>query len=104
MLLIHQWSSNKYHTSLVLPVWRQAIIWTNAGWFIVNSTIEYKLQLNLNKDTKIFIWKNAFENVISWMGAILFWPECVERINQTRLYFMWGALFSYVSWFKVLLC
>ena len=48
------------------PIRRQAITWTNA---VVNRTLRNKCQWNLNRNT--FFHKNAFENVVCEMGAIL---------------------------------
>ena len=38
---------------------------------IVNCTLKNKLQWNLNRNTKLFIHENAFENVVCEMTAIL---------------------------------
>ena len=43
----------------------------NAGLFIVDWTIRNKLQWNSKQNTKIFIQKNASENIVCEMVAIL---------------------------------
>ena len=44
----------------------------------VNCNLRNKLQWNLNQNYKIFIQENVFKNVVCEMGAILFWPHCVN--------------------------
>ena len=53
------------------PDRRQAIIWTNA---------RNKFQWNLSLNSYIFILKNAFENVVRKISAILSWPQCESNI------------------------
>ena len=43
----------------------------NQCWLIVNWTLRNKLQWNLNQNTKLFIYENAFENAVCEMAAIL---------------------------------
>ena len=43
----------------------------NQHWVIVNWAIGNKLQWNMNRNTKLVIHENAFENVASEMAAIL---------------------------------
>ena len=47
------------------------IIWTIAGWVIGNCTLRNKLRWNFKQNTNIFIHKNAYENIICKMAAIL---------------------------------
>ena len=61
-----------------MPVWHQAIIWTNDGL----STLGNKFQWKLNHNTTIFIKENGFENVYK-MTAILFGPQGVN-INPKK--------------------
>ena len=60
----------------LLPVRRQAIIWTNAGLLLVGP-LGKKTQWNLNQN-KIFIQENAFENVGCKMATTLSRPQYVE--------------------------
>ena len=64
----------------------------NQSRFIANWTIRNKLQWNLNQNTKIFIHKNASENIVCEMAAI----------SQTIFSdtFLWMKIF--VFWFKFL--
>ena len=55
----------------LVPVWRQAIIWTNAGLLSIES-LETNLSEIFNQNTNFFIYKNASENIICEMAAILF--------------------------------
>ena len=59
------------------PGWRQAINWTSAGILFIGP-----LETNFNEILiKIFIDKNASDNVICEMSAILPWPQCVNGIS-----------------------
>ena len=49
-------------------------------WNIVNWTLSNKLQWNPNRNSYIFIHKNAFENVICEMASSLFRRQCVNTI------------------------
>ena len=51
----------------------QAIIWTNAGIFLIQP-----LGTNLVKFSYIFIQENALQNIVWKLQAILCWPQCVE--------------------------
>ena len=66
----------------LLPVRRQAIIWTNAGLLLIK-TLGDKFLWNLNQNTRISIDKNAFENVICKMSAIFCWSQCVNSLVLT---------------------
>ena len=54
-----------------------AIIWTSAG-ILLYSNLRNKLQWNLKQNPYIFIKRNAFENSVCKMVAILSWPLCVK--------------------------
>ena len=60
------------------PGWCQAIIWTKNIANYIQSLGE-KLQSSLYRNWYIFIQENAFENVVWKMGAILCWPQYVNR-------------------------
>ena len=51
------------------PVWRQAIIWTNAGILLIGPLVTNNHDF-FNHNSCIFIHKNPFENVVCEMGAI----------------------------------
>ena len=61
------------------PGRRQAIIWTNDGILLIGP-LGTKLQWNFNYNSNIFIHKNAFEDVVWKMAAILSQPQCVNAI------------------------
>ena len=67
------------------PGGRQAIIWTNDGIFLIGPLGINKRQWNLNRNLKIFIQENAFENVVWKMAAILSRPQCVNFGAGNRL-------------------
>ena len=46
---------------------------------VVNCTLRNKLQWNFNQDTKLFFHKNASENILCKMGAILCRGRWIER-------------------------
>ena len=52
---------------------------------LVHWTLRNKLQLNLNQNTKLFIHKNAFENVACEMAAILTMEGLVNRCGWNIL-------------------
>ena len=52
------------------PVRRQAIIWTSAGVLVIRSLGTNFSEL-LSKNSYIYIQRNAFENVVCEMAAIL---------------------------------
>ena len=74
----------------LLPGWCQSIIWTNDK-SIVNWTIDNKLLWNLNLNSNIFTKKNAFENVVWEMSAILSQPQFVN----------WFHSWASTSWIEV---
>ena len=63
------------HTTLV--GWSAPSHYLNQCWNIVNWNLTNKLQLNLKRNSYIFIQENAFENVCE-MAAILSRPKCVS--------------------------
>ena len=64
----------------------------NQCWNIVNWTLRNKPQWNFDQHSYIFIKKNAFENLICKMAAILSQPECVN--NNTFSIFMLEILYE----------
>ena len=58
----------------------------NQSWFIVNWTLRNKFQWNLNQNTKLFIHKDAFENVVYEMAAILSRGRCVKASHCMPYY------------------
>ena len=50
----------------------------NQCWDIANWTHRNKFHWSIKQNSYIFILKNAFENVVWKMGAILSWPQCVK--------------------------
>ena len=59
------------------PVRRQAITWTKCS-LIVNLTLRNTVQCNANRNTKLSIHENAFENVVCEMAVILSWVRWVN--------------------------
>ena len=58
--------------SVLSPVRRQAITWTNAVWLSIRPLgIRSKFHWNLNQNTKPSIHENALENAVSEITAIL---------------------------------
>ena len=57
----------------------------NQCWVIVNLTIRNKLKWNFNQNTKLFISKNASENIVCKMAAILPKGKWVNHV-VTRLH------------------
>ena len=62
------------------PDRRQAIIWTNAGWIIVNWTLANIFQWKFNQNTAIFIEENAHENIVCEMAFTLSRPQGVKVV------------------------
>ena len=72
----------------------------NQWWNIVNWTLGNKLQWNLNRNLNIFIQKNAIENVVWKMAAILPGPQCVNKQSFSRPH-PWRPLnqwLCYICW------
>ena len=58
----------------------------NQCWGIVNWTLRNKLQWNFNQNSQLFIHKDAFENVVWKMAAILSWAQCGHGLTFTCHY------------------
>ena len=58
------------------PTQRQTITWTNNGIFLSRTLVEH--QLNINRNSWIFIQENAFENGVWKMVNILSRPFCAN--------------------------
>ena len=58
---------------------RQAIIWTNAGIFLIGhrGTNLWKINWYLYS----FIQENSFENVVCEMASMLYRPQCVKNVH-----------------------
>ena len=78
------------------PGRRQAIIWTNNGWYIVKWAPRNKLQWNLNQNSYIFIQENVFEIVVWKMAAILSQPQCVK--DQIEMILIWIIVLLSAAW------
>ena len=76
----------------LLPVWCQAIIWSNADILSIRpSGINFKWRLNRN--TKLFINENLFENVVCKMVAIL------SRVRWVNSYWSIDTMVAFI-WVK----
>ena len=53
----------------------------NQYWIIVNWTHRNKLQWNFNQNIIIFIWGNAFHNVVCKITTNLFWLQCLKHAH-----------------------
>ena len=62
------------------PFWCQAIIWTNAGWLIVDRSHGNRFQRNLNQNTFFYTIKYIWIAVCKMM-VILSLPRCVNTIQ-----------------------
>ena len=52
-------------------------------WNVVGWAFRDGLQWNFDQNQHIFIWEDAFENVVGGVADILSWPQCVNTcINQ----------------------
>ena len=81
-------SFSEYHENIhhVLTHWgRLTLIWDSSlttidyqCWIVVNWTIGNKFKWNPNRKLHIFVQKNAFENVVMELAAILPRPRCVN--------------------------
>ena len=63
-----------------LGAWTAPSHYLNQWWNIVNWTLTNKLQWIFNRNSYIFIQKDALENVVSEMASILSQPHCVKDI------------------------
>ena len=86
-------------------------------WVIVNWTLRNKLQWNFVQNTKLFIHKNAFENIICEMAAILSrgWWVKQQTVYPTKfahnlvlsnpgVYILSGLVYSYGIYTHILRC
>ena len=64
----------------------------NQCWVIVNWILRNKLQWNFNQNTKLFIHKIAFENIVTEMAAIL------SRGRRVKYILMLSRKHSLMSW------
>ena len=73
----------------------------NLCWLIVNWTLRNKLQGNSNRNTKLFISENAFENVVCEMAAILSRGRWVNKSSPINSFYgISYKMFSLTqSWF-----
>ena len=81
----------------LLPGRRQAIIWNNAGIFLIGP-----LEINLGEmfiEIIIFIEENTFENA-SEILSISSWPQCVNDITMYEvkhtLYLLWWLWYMFL--------
>ena len=70
------------------PGWSQAMIWTNGGILRIE-TLE--TDLNLNRNSYIFIQENAFEIVVWKMAAILSRPQFVNNDEDVSYESKYGS-------------
>ena len=68
-----------------LDTWSAPSHYLNQHWNIVNWTLRNKLQWNFNWNSYTFIKKNAFENVVWKMVAILSRPQCVNSLQSHHM-------------------
>ena len=80
----------------LLPVQRQAIIWTNAAKLLKLDPMEY-ISVKFIKNSKVFIQGNALENVVSEMAAILSQPQCVNLPGAKDGIFQGPLLLTWIS-------
>ena len=71
-----QYWLRKWHVAYTVPSH-----YLNQCWVIVNWTLRNKLQWNFNQNTKLFIHKNAFQNIVCQMAAILSKGRWVKTEN-----------------------
>ena len=68
----------------------------NQCWLLVNWTLRDKLQGNSDQNTKLFIHRNAFENIVCELVAILSWgDEFIPMFAYLRLS-CWALQYSVV--------
>ena len=64
----------------------------NQCWVIVNCTLRNKLQWNFNKNTELFIHKNASQNTVCKMAAILSRGRWVKFLSEIAVLPTWFHL------------
>ena len=62
----------------------------NQWWNIINRTLRNKLQWNFERNSNIFIKKNALENGVCEMASILSRPQCVN--SPVAEWFSWNII------------
>ena len=62
-------------------------------WIIINWTLEYSLQRNLNQNTQFFIHEHASENIVCDMAAILSRGRWVKYMEHHILCVEWNHQF-----------
>ena len=73
----------------------------NQCWVIVNGTLRNKLQWNFNQSSWIFIHRNAFEDIICKIAAILSQPKYVKDVLQICLILSKAAAVSLLITFGI---
>ena len=76
---MHQQTNDHWFTQW-LVAWLAPSHYVNQCWFIVNWNLRNKLKWNSNRNSKVFIQENTFENVVWKMAAILSRPQCVNTV------------------------
>ena len=66
----------------LLPGWTVPSHYLYQCWNIVNWAPRNKHQWNVNRNSNIFLKKNAFENYVCEMAAILSQPQCVNVVGM----------------------
>ena len=67
-----------YNSSPLVPIRHQAIMWTNAGILLIGPLGTNSSQISIEMD--IFsLKKNALENILRKMAAILSWPQVLNN-------------------------
>ena len=79
------------------PFRRQAII-KNQCWVIVNSTPRNKLQLNFNRNTKLFIHENASANIVCEIAFMLSRVRGVKPCCMSGLTRVTAINIAWASW------
>ena len=82
------------------PLWHQAIIWTNAGIILITS-LRKKLQLNLRRNSYIFIQQNTFQNAVCKIVAICLGLNMLNVCTRTWRNGHIGPYNAYILTFKV---
>ena len=75
------------------PGRRQAIIWSNAGILLIGT--EGRNLSEILIEIHIFSLKNAFENIVWEMAAILSRPQCVNM--KSNMYAKWRIVACFAS-------
>ena len=81
----------------------QAIMWTNAGILLIRS-LRTNFSEILREIHSFSLKKNAFENVVWKMAAILSRPQCVNKSFKRYHTHKKSLLFFYSMYFNEVLC